>query len=54
LYYETQNTPRRKWEDNIKMTLQETAYEGVEWNDLAYDRDDWWVLTNTIMTLPVK
>jgi hypothetical protein len=31
--------PRRRWEDNIKMDLQEVGCGGREWNDLAQDRD---------------
>jgi hypothetical protein len=31
--------PRRRWEDNITMSLKETRCEGVDWIDLAKDRD---------------
>jgi hypothetical protein len=31
--------PRRRWEDNIKMDLRETGWDGMEWIDLAQDRD---------------
>jgi hypothetical protein len=31
--------PRRRWEDNIKMELQEVGYEGVDWISVARDRD---------------
>jgi len=31
--------PRRRWEDNIKMAPQEVGYEGIDWIDLAPDRD---------------
>jgi len=31
--------PRRIWEDNIKMDLQEVGCGGVDWTDLAQDRD---------------
>jgi len=31
--------PRRRWEDNIKMDLQELGCEGVDWIELAQDRD---------------
>jgi len=37
--------PRRKWEDNIKMDLQEVG-GGVDWINLAHDRDRWWALLN--------
>jgi len=33
--------PRRKWEDNIKMDLQEVGCGGMEWIDQAQDRDRW-------------
>jgi hypothetical protein len=31
--------PRLRWEDNIKMDLQEVGCEGLDWIDLALDRD---------------
>ena len=33
--------PRRRWEDNIKVDLQEVGCEGMDWIDLAEDRDRW-------------
>jgi len=33
--------PRRRWEDNIKMDLLEVGCEGVDWIELAQDRDRW-------------
>jgi hypothetical protein len=33
--------PRRRWEDNIKMDLQEVGWEGVDWIDMAQDSDRW-------------
>jgi len=33
--------PRHRWEDNIKMDLQEVGYGGIDWIDLAEDRDRW-------------
>jgi hypothetical protein len=38
--------PRRRWEDNINMDLQEVGYEGIDWIDLAQDRDRWRALVN--------
>ena len=38
--------PRRRWEDHIKMDLQEVVYEGMEWIELAQDRDRWRALVN--------
>jgi hypothetical protein len=45
--------PRRRWEDNIKMWLQEVACEGIDWIDLAQDRDRWRTLVNAVMNLRV-
>ena len=33
--------PRRRWEDNINMDLQEMRCEGMDWIDVAQDRDRW-------------
>jgi hypothetical protein len=33
--------PRHRWEDNIKMDLQEVGCGGVDWIELAQDRDRW-------------
>jgi len=43
---------RRRWEDNIKMDLQEVG-EGGDWMELAQDRDRWRALVNTVMNLRV-
>ena len=43
----------RRWEDNIKMDLQEVGCEGMDWIELAEDRDSWWALVNAIMNLRV-
>jgi hypothetical protein len=45
--------PRRRWEDNIKMDLQEVKWEDMDWIDLAYDEDRWRALVNAVMTLRV-
>jgi hypothetical protein len=45
--------PRRIWEDNIKMGLQEVGCEGMDWIDVAQDRDRWRALVNAVMSLPV-
>ena len=44
--------PRRRWEDNIKMDLQEVG-GGGDWIELAQDRDRWQALVNTVMNLRV-
>jgi hypothetical protein len=36
--------PKRRWGDNIKMDLTEIGCDGVDWIDLAQDRDQWRVL----------
>ena len=45
--------PRRRWEDNIKMDLQEAGSGGMDWIDLAQDRDRWLGLVNAVMNLRV-
>jgi len=41
--------PRRGWEDNIKMDLQEVGGSCVDWMELAQDRDRWRALVGTVM-----
>jgi len=43
--------PRHRWEDNIKMDLQEVGYGSMDWIELAEDRNRWWVLVNGVMNL---
>jgi hypothetical protein len=43
--------PRRRWEDNIKMNLQEVRCGCKDWNELAHNRDRWWALVNAVMNL---
>jgi hypothetical protein len=43
--------PRRRWVGNIKMDLREIGWDGVDWIDLAQDRDQWRALLNTVMNL---
>ena len=45
--------PRRRWKDNIKMNLQEVRCGGMEWIELAQDRDKWWPLVSAVMNLRV-
>ena len=39
------------WEDNDKVDVNEIVCEGMDWIDLAQDRDSWWVFLNTVMNL---
>ena len=43
--------PRHRWEDNIKMNLQEVVRRGMDWTELAQDRDRWRPLVNAVMNL---
>ena len=45
--------PRRRWEDNIKMYGQEVGCGGMDWIELAQDRDRWRVLVNAVQNLRV-
>jgi hypothetical protein len=44
--------PRRRWEENIKMDLQEVGWD-TDWIELAQDRDRWWAVVNAVMNLRV-
>ena len=43
--------PRRRWEDNIKMGLQEVGCRGMDWIELTQDRDRWRALVNGVIFL---
>jgi hypothetical protein len=43
--------PRRRWVGNVKMDLREIGWDGMDWIDLAEDRDQWRALVNTVMNL---
>ena len=45
--------PKLRWEDNSKMGLQEVEYGGMDWIDLAQDRDGWRALVNAVVNLRV-
>ena len=45
--------PRRRWEENIKMDLQEMGLESMDWIDLSQDRDIWRAVVNAAMNLRV-
>jgi hypothetical protein len=39
------------WEYNIRMSLGEIGWEGVDWINLAQDRDQWWAFVNTVVNI---
>jgi hypothetical protein len=45
--------PRRRWAYNSKMDLREIGCGGMDWIDMAQDRDQWRALVNTVMNLRV-
>jgi hypothetical protein len=45
--------PRRRWEDNIKMDLQEVGWGAMDWIDMALDRDMWRAVVSAVMNLRV-
>jgi hypothetical protein len=47
-------SPRRGWEDNIKMDQREIEWVGMEWIYLAQNRDQWKALVNTVMNLRIS
>jgi hypothetical protein len=45
--------PRCRWEDDIKMDLQEVGWGGMDWIDMAQDRDRWRAVVSAVMNLRV-
>ena len=45
--------PRRRWEDNIKIDIQEVGCGGMDWFELNRDMDRWRVLVNAVMNFRV-
>ena len=45
---------KNRWEDNFKMDLQEVGCDGMDWIDMAQDRDRWQALVNAVMNLLVS
>jgi len=44
---------RHRWEDNVKMDLQEAGCGSMDWIEPAQDRDRWQALVNVVMNLQV-
>jgi hypothetical protein len=44
---------RCRWVDNIKMDFREIGWDGIDWIDLAQDRNQWMALVNTVMKLQI-
>jgi len=53
LWKESLGRPRPRWEDNITMDFQEVRFEGMDWVDVAEDRDRWRTLVNAVMNIRV-
>jgi len=45
--------PSRRWEDNIKMDIQEVGCESMDWIELVQDRERWRALVCTVMNFQV-
>ena len=45
--------PRRRWDDNIKMDVQEVRCRVMDWIELAQDRDSWRALVKVVMNFRV-
>jgi hypothetical protein len=46
--------PRCRWVGNIKINFREIGWDGVDWLDLAQDRDQWRALVNAVINLRVQ
>ena len=46
--------PRRRWEDNVTMDLQEAGYGDMDWIALTQDKDRWRALVNVVMNIRVS
>ena len=52
-YWRPLGRTRLKWEDTNKMDLLDVGWRGMDWFDLAQDRDRWLALVNALMNLRV-
>jgi len=43
--------PRHRWEENIKMVLQEVGCGCMDWIEMPQNRERWWALVNVVMNL---
>jgi hypothetical protein len=43
--------PRCRWQDNIKIYLQEIGWKGMDWIHLTLDRAKWWAVVYTMMNI---
>jgi hypothetical protein len=46
--------PRSRWVDNINMDRREIEWNGMDWIDLAQDRNQWRALLNTVINLRIS
>ena len=46
--------PRRRWEDNMKRDLQEVGCRGINWIELAQERDNWRAIVNAVTNIRVS
>jgi hypothetical protein len=51
-YWWESQKERDHW-DNIKMDLRDIGWDGMDWIDLAQDRDQWGAIVNTVMNILV-
>ena len=45
--------PRRRWEDNIKIDIQEVGCGGMDWFELARDLERWRIFVNAVLNFRV-